>query len=641
MALRSKQALVAMWIVFSAVFTFAGAASGNAAAWTLDAAENVTSLSVSADGGRIAVGSYGAKAYSFGADGTPQFAFEARNVVTGVAFLGDGSLLVSSDDRRLYKLDEAGRPVWEKDAKRQVKSVAASRDGATSAYIAQGQPAVFFIDPATGETVRESDIGIAPAQLSVSPAGRYVAAGAADQYAYVMDAEGLLLRRMGVTGSIEAVSVTDDGTVAVGTSRNEIVIFSPDGAASAAMTAKDVVTDVALSEDGAFVAAADYSGNVYLFSRDGRTLWSSRIDGAGRQVAFNREATALYLGSGAGTVHAYDVAGAVASAKSGAAVRTAAIVFAAAAAAALLGGGLLALKRKRKLSVFVEAWRARYVYAALLPSFALIFVFLYYPAFSGLFHSLYDWNPGGRTVFVGLANFERMANDPYVTKGLGNLALLIVTGLVKTLVPPLIAAELIYHLRNKRAQYGYRTLFVASMVVPAVAGLLIWQNLYDPNVGLINKALEAFGLPGHAWLGDPNSALWAVIFIGFPFIGILQLLVFYAGLLAIPEELIESAKMDGAGLWRVIRSIHLPLLSGQFKLLLILCLIGVIQDFGAILIVTGGGPMDSTYVPALQMYYAATVFNDLGYASALGVAMFAVILAITIVNMRLIKTAHE
>ncbi|MES7181298.1 sugar ABC transporter permease, partial [Cutibacterium acnes] len=120
-----------------------------------------------------------------------------------------------------------------------------------------------------------------------------------------------------------------------------------------------------------------------------------------------------------------------------------------------------------------------------------------------------------------------------------------------------------------------------------------------------------------------------------------SLLIFYAGLIAIPQELIESAKIDGASTGSIIRKIHLPLLAGQIKLLIILAFIGTIQDFGGILIVTGGGPLDSTYVPALQMYFAATIFNDLGYASALGVSMFIVILAITIINMKFIKTSEE
>jgi ABC-type sugar transport system permease subunit len=640
MSFRSRIAFLITCILLCTSFLSAGTAFGNTQ-WSLDEPTNVTSVSISEDGTRIAVGSYGAKAYAFDATGTAQFAFEAKNVVTGVTWLPDGGLLIASDDRHLYKTDAQGNLLWDQNVKRQVKDVAASHDGSNVVYIAQGLTNIYFIDAQSGDVVQETDIGITVGRIQVSPNGDYVAAGATDQYVYLLDRQGNLLRRMGVTGTVEAVSVTNDGTVIAGTSKYEVVRFDPNGEAAMTYAVKDVVTDIDLSEDGSFIAVSDFLGNLYVFGRDGEQLWTDRVDGAGRQVEFNKEATTLYAGTGNGMLYSYDVGEVIASAKSGAAVRLFLWIGAAAVAFALLLFLLLWMKRKRKLGIFVEMWRAKYIYLALVPSFSLVFLFLYYPAFSGLFHSLYDWNPGGRTVFVGLANFERMVNDPFVSKGVGNLGLLITTGILKSLLPPLIAAELIYHLRNKKSQYWYRTAFVASMVIPAVAGLLIWQNLYDPNIGLFNKVLESLGFSGHAWLGDPKTALWAIIFIGFPFIGILQLLVFYAGLIAIPEELIESAKMDGASLGRIIRSIHLPLLSGQFKLLIILALIGIIQDFGGILIVTGGGPMDSTYVPALQMYYAATIFNDLGYASALGVAMFLVILIITIINMKLIKTAHD
>ncbi|MBD2867214.1 ABC transporter permease subunit [Paenibacillus arenilitoris] len=640
MSLRSRIAVFMMCAFICTGFLPMETALGNAQ-WTLDEPDNITSLSVSEDGSRIAVGSYGAKAYSFTAEGQLQFALEAGNVVTGVAMLSDGSLLAASDDRHLYKADEQGRLQWDLNVKRQVKGVSASHDGSVAAYIVQGSTNVAFIDAETGETIRETDIGIAPKRIRVAPSGSFTAAGATDQYVYLIDADGGIVRKMGVTGTVEAVAAAEDGSVAVGTSKNEVVLFDADGREAGSYPVKDAVTDVDVSGDGSYVAVSDYLGGIYVFAREGKLLWTTEVDGAGRAVAFNKDATALYAGTGSGTLHAYDVSEAIASAESGAVVRTVAWTIAAALALALLILGLLWMKRRRKLGVLRDVWRAKYIYLALLPTFALVFVFLYYPASSGLFHSLYDWNPGGRTTFVGLANFERMLSDPYVTKGIGNLGLLIVTGLAKTLIPPLIVAELIYHLRSKKTQYWYRTAFVASMVIPAVAGLLIWQNLYDPNVGLFNKLLAFAGLPGHAWLGDPDTALWAIIFIGFPFIGILQLLVFYSGLLAIPDELIESARIDGAGLWRIIRSIHLPLLAGQFKLLIILSLIGIIQDFGGILIVTGGGPMDSTYVPALQMYYAATIFNDLGYASALGVAMFLIILIITVINMKFLKTTHD
>ena len=128
------------------------------------------------------------------------------------------------------------------------------------------------------------------------------------------------------------------------------------------------------------------------------------------------------------------------------------------------------------------------------------------------------------------------------------------------------------------------------MVIPSVGMLLVWQDMYDPNIGLVNQLLRMIGLGSlsHPWLGDPNTALWAIIMMGFPFVGILQLLVMYSGLIAIPEEVIEAARIDGAKSFRIIRAIHLPLLAGQFKLLIVLALIGIIQDFGSILIVTGG-----------------------------------------------------
>ncbi|MDQ8739276.1 sugar ABC transporter permease, partial [Paenibacillus sp. LHD-38] len=449
--------------------------------------------------------------------------------------------------------------------------------------------------------------------------------------------------KAGASDQIQGIAVSDEGVMAIGTKSSTVELFNQDGKASAIIQTRDIVTDVSFSRDGASVGASDLSGFFYIFDHNGKKLWESKVSVEGRQVEFDNEGKTLYTGAGKGAIYKFDVGSVVEEAKGKA--RVTMILWA--IGSLVIFAGLLSLflymKKRNRLGVFRSIWRSKWVYLGLAPTFLLLFIFQYYPAFSGLIHSFYDWQPGGRTTFIGLDNFERMIHDPYVTKGMGNLLLLIVTGLIKTLIPPLIAAELIYHLRSKKLQYGFRTAFTASMVIPGVAMLLIWQNFYDPNVGLFNNLLEVIGLGSwaHGWLGDPNTALWSIIFMGFPFIGILQLLVFYAGLLSISGELIESAKIDGAGLPRIIRSIHLPLLAGQFKFLLILALIGIIQDFNGILIVTGGGPMDSTYVPALQMYYAATKFNDLGYASALGVSMFLAVLVITIINMKFIKTSND
>ncbi|MBJ9990868.1 DUF5711 family protein [Paenibacillus sp. S28] len=632
----------APWI-FLALVLLLGLVPGAALAkdhWSIEGAGNITSLSVSADGSRVAVGGHNAKAFLYDSEGNPIFEVEAGNVVTGVALLSNGTFLVSSDDRHLYAYDETGGQLWDSDLKRQVKSLAASQDGSTIVLVTQRSKDLVIVDQNSGEQTGSIPIGSLLKEVSVSGSGQWIVAATSDQFAYLLDKDGSLLYKFSADNQIQAVAVSENGLAAVGTASNKVELFDQNGSVNSSINTRDIVTDVSFSSDGERIGVSDLSGNYYIFDGHGKQLWESKITGEGRGVQFDREGKTLYSGTNDGRIFKYDVGSVIDQAASKA--RLNAMLWAAAGvlAVVLILLYLHYLKKRNRLVIFRQIWKSKYIYLGLAPTFILVFVFLYYPAFSGLFHSLYDWQPGGRTTFVGLANFERMIHDPYVIKGMGNLLILIITGLIKAIIPALITAELIFHLRSKRLQYGFRTAFTASMVIPGVALLLIWQNLYDPNVGLINNVLELIGLGSwaHGWLGDPNTALWAIIFIGFPFIGILQLLVFYAGLLSIPNELIESAKMDGANLWRIIRSIHLPLLGGQFKFLIILTLIGIIQDFNGIMIVTGGGPMDSTYVPALQMYYAATKFNDLGYASALGVSMFLAILAITVVNMKLIKT---
>jgi ABC-type sugar transport system permease subunit len=608
--------------------------------WSLENADSISSVSISADGSHIAIGSLGAEAFLFDSEGNEIFRVKAMNSVTAVKLLESGTLLVASDDRRLYAYDGNGKLLWDRNLTRPVKDVSASNDGSIIAVVVQRSMDLLYIDSSTGEDAGKSSLGVTMLGVEVSPNGVWTAVAASDQYVHVLGAQGSLVHKLAARGTINSVSVSDEGIVVVGSTGFKVDVFDKEGQRLQNLSLKDDVMDVTLSTNGDLIAAADYSGNFYVFDDHGKKLWETRGDSAGRVVAFNKDAKSLFTGTDRGMIYQFDVGIAVKSAEKQTLMNKILVTAGCLVVLAILAAVFYRMKKKNKLGVFVKIWRAKYIYLCLLPGFGLLILFLYVPAFSGLFHSLYDWHPGGRSEFIGLDNFRKMFQDPYVGKGIGNLGILIVTGLIKAIIPPLIVAELIYHLRSKKLQYGYRTAFVASMVIPAVAMLLIWQNLYDPNVGLFNNLLELIGLGSwsHGWLGDPNTALWAIIFIGFPFVGILQLLVLYSGLISISNELIEAAKIDGATLLRIIRSIHLPLLSGQFKFLIILSMIGIIQDFNAILIITGGGPMDSTYVPALQMFYAATKFDDLGYASALGVMMFVVIMAITVINMKLLKS---
>ncbi|MBC7320264.1 sugar ABC transporter permease, partial [bacterium] len=145
----------------------------------------------------------------------------------------------------------------------------------------------------------------------------------------------------------------------------------------------------------------------------------------------------------------------------------------------------------------------------------------------------------------------------------------------------------------------------------------------------------------HSWLGEPGTALWAIIFMGIPWVGAFPFLIYYGGLISIPSELFDAAKVDGANTFQRFFRIDLPLLLGQIKLLIVLTYIGTMQDFTTIFIMTGGGPASSTYVPALQLYYSAMRFNKFGYASAIATVLFIVLLIGTIINMKYIRSSVE
>jgi len=172
--------------------------------------------------------------------------------------------------------------------------------------------------------------------------------------------------------------------------------------------------------------------------------------------------------------------------------------------------------------------------------------------------------------------------------------------------------------------------------VPSVVGVLIWQFIYQPDDGLLNNALRGVGLGNLAqsWLGNPDLALYAVMGSGFPFVGGFSVLVYLAGLQSISLEVFDSASIDGAHGLRRFFAIDLPLIAGQIKLNLVLSIIGNVQNFAGILILTNGGPVNSTEVPALYMYNEAFQYGKVGYASAIGVMIFVAILLLTFVSLR-------
>jgi raffinose/stachyose/melibiose transport system permease protein len=293
--------------------------------------------------------------------------------------------------------------------------------------------------------------------------------------------------------------------------------------------------------------------------------------------------------------------------------------------------------------VWREAWRKRGLYVFLLPTFALLLVFNYYPILSALYHSLFHWKGGGEATWAGLHNFKEFLRDRTIWDSAANMVKLLLFNVAHTIAIPLFVAELIFHLKSERLRYLYRVMFVVPMVVPGIVVILIWGFIYDYNLGLVNQLLTTLGLSGlkQAWLGDPRIALYALMFMGFPWVGGFALLIYYAGLQNIPVEVFESAHLDGARAWTRFRNVDLPLVFGQMKLLIVLTFIGGVQGFQTSLILTTGGPSYSTMVPGLRLYQNAISFDKMGYACAIGVVLFLVILGLTYVNMTYLKSGTE
>ena len=283
-----------------------------------------------------------------------------------------------------------------------------------------------------------------------------------------------------------------------------------------------------------------------------------------------------------------------------------------------------------------------FCYLMISGTFILLITFSYYPAISAFFHSFTIWDGFRPPQWVGLQNFKEIfTSDVIFRKALVNMLLLALWSVFRALVFPLIGAALIYRVHSEKTAYFFRLLFVLPIVVPGVVGILVWRQLFEPNVGLFNEILKLINMKPLAWLNSTQTALPSLMFMGFPWIDGVGLLIYLAGFLAIPLEIIEAAIMDGAGSLKRFFSMELPLIIPQLRLILILNVIGSLQGFGWQLLVTRGGPANATTVPAWAMYQAAMTDNRFGTASAIGVVLFIIIFALTLFSNASVRSNVE
>lgn len=238
--------------------------------------------------------------------------------------------------------------------------------------------------------------------------------------------------------------------------------------------------------------------------------------------------------------------------------------------------------------------------------------------------------------FVGLGNFTRAFGDPEVLHSfLITLAYAAGTLIVGTAVGLGLAVILNQSLRG-------RTLFRSVLLIPYLTSVsiigLLWRNILDPQVGILNRLLEAVGLPGQTWLSThPLATIVGItVWSGAGY----TMVLFLAGLQGIPGLYYEAARIDGAGPWRRFFAITLPLLAPTTLFVSIIGLISTLQQFALPYIVTGGGPGNATSLYAHRLFIVAFNDNDFGYASALSVLLLVVVLILSLAQLRIGDRTH-
>jgi multiple sugar transport system permease protein len=296
------------------------------------------------------------------------------------------------------------------------------------------------------------------------------------------------------------------------------------------------------------------------------------------------------------------------------------------------------VRQTRVRRFFWRIWRERSAYLFIAPGLILFSVFTLAALIFAIYLTFHRWSiiePD--KPYVGLQNYEDMVHDERFVQSILNTVYFTGASIPLTMIIGLVLAILLN--QPIRGRGIFRTAYYLPVVTPFVVSALLWKWLYNGQYGLFNYYL----LKGHVidqpllWLSDKQLAMPAVVLmsiwggVGF------SMVVYLAGLQAIPEQLYESAKLDGAGTLRRLWYVTIPMLRPTTLFLLVMGIIGSLQVFTQIFVMTSGGPVNKTTTMVYYMYLWAFKYYDMGYASTLAFALFVMLLAFTAFQLRLFR----
>lgn len=279
------------------------------------------------------------------------------------------------------------------------------------------------------------------------------------------------------------------------------------------------------------------------------------------------------------------------------------------------------------------------VSVAVVTFYTVVFVL---PFLFSIFLSFHNWDFVGERIFVALKNFQRLFSDPLFWGGLRIALKFSAVFLAVAIVGELLLAVALRAVRGRgHMDRVLLALFFMPSVTPWVASVIIWRWMLSPTNGLVNAMLGLVGIPRQPLIGGNTQALYCIILIMlWRYLGT-GAVIFLAGLNEIPESLFEAAKIDGANRWQEFWLVTLPLLQPVLLFQMVTSVIGLLQVFEPFYLITHGGPGHSTRVLPLYIYNTAFDTYNFGYASAMSLALFLIILVFTVAQLRLMRPRWE
>ena len=296
------------------------------------------------------------------------------------------------------------------------------------------------------------------------------------------------------------------------------------------------------------------------------------------------------------------------------------------------------LKLRQVSSSPRKFWDNLVIFLFLLPAIILFLVFVVFPIFQSVYYSFFNWKGFGPAVdFVGFDNYKNILNDKVFLIALRNGGLIILFSLAFQL--PLSMGLAVLVGRDLPGRAFFRTIFFMPYVLSEVITALMWLFIYnpDPDRGFINAAVVFFGGEARAWLGDTDLVMVSIfIALTWKYFGF-HMLLFLTGLQNIPQEIEEAGRIDGANAFQNFFYITLPLLASTIRTSVYLSVLGSIQQFILVWIMTKGGPVNASETMATYMYRFGFVRFQLGYGSAVAIYMFVICLIFSLIYLRLTR----